>query len=401
MSLNAKKAWLLLIALAALEATPSRAAQLCPQHLQFLKSKCAQWQSYVLPQSIPAARGNAFADNEAAAALGMKVFYDNRFSQAGSGVACVSCHDPEHAFAERKATSHTIREVARNAPDLIDAAWYTRSHFWDGKVDTLWSGPLFTFEQADEMGSSRLHVVHTLASIYKIRYEKIFGLMPDLSDTQRFPLSGKPGTPEFDAMSEQDKNLLNQVYANVGKALEAYIRKLAAGRSQFDDFMNGSTKAISIDAQHGMVAFTRHGCDSCHFGPTFSDEGFHNLGYPGKPRQSKDLARAGGITFASKWQFSSTSKFADPIKGDLTVKLANLASAPEGFRTPSLRNVDLTSPYGHDGAFQTLDQAIDAHAKILPKHAAPDAQDKHDIIEFLHSLSGRPPQPPWNYWPGG
>lgn len=395
------KACILFIGLAALEVTISTAAAACPNHLQFLKSKCAQWQSYVLPESIPAARGNAFADNEGAAALGMRVFFDNRFSQSGSGVACVSCHDPEHAFAERKPTSHTIRDVARNAPDLIDAAWYTRSHFWDGKVDNLWSAPLFTFEQVAEMGSSRLRVVHTLASVYKIRYEKVFGPMPDFRDTKRFPSSGKPGTPQFDAMSEKDKNLVNRAYVNVGKSLEAYIRKLAAGRSPFDDFMKGSAKSISIDAQHGMVAFTRHGCDTCHFGPTFTDEGFHDLGLPGKPGRPTDLARAGGIAFASKWRFTSTSEFADPVKGDLTVKIANVTGEPEGFRTPSLRNVDFTSPYGHDGAFDTLDRAIDAHARILPKHAALDAQDKHDIIEFLHSLSGRPPQAPWNYWPGG
>jgi cytochrome c peroxidase len=400
MSLDAR-AWILFIGLAAVEVVPSAAATVCPSHLQFLKSKCAQWQASVLPLSIPAARGNAFADNEAAAALGKKVFFDNRFSQSGSGVACSNCHDPEHAFAERKATSHTIREVARNAPDLIDAAWYTRAHFWDGKVDNLWSAPLFTFEQDDEMGSSRLGVVHTLASIYKIRYEKVFGPLPDLSDTKRFPPSGKPGTPQFDAMSEADKQLINQAYANVGKALEAYIRKLAAGRSSFDDFMNGSAKRMSPDAQHGMVAFTRHGCDTCHSGPTFTDERFHNLGYPGKPGKPKDLARAGGITFASTWQFSSTGKFADATKGELTMKVADSAADADGFRTPSLRNIDLTSPYGHDGAFDTLDQAIDAHARILPNHAAPDARDKHDIIEFLRSLNGRPPQAPWGSWPGG
>jgi cytochrome c peroxidase len=400
MSLDAR-ARILFIGLAAAGVTPSAAATVCPTHLQFLKSKCAQWQADVLPESIPAARGNAFADNEAAAALGKKVFFDNRFSQSGSGVACSNCHDPEHAFAEKKSTSHTIGEAARNAPDLIDAAWYTRFHFWDGKVDNLWSAPLFTFEQDDEMGSSRLGVVHTLASIYKVRYEKVFGPLPDLNDTKRFPATGKPGAPQFDAMSEADKNLVNQTYANVGKALEAYIRKLAAGRSSFDDFMNGSTKRLSIDAQHGMLAFTRHGCDTCHSGPTFTDEKFHNLGYPAKAGKPKDLGRAVGVTFAGKWQFSSTSKFADLTKPELTKKAADVGTDGDGFRTPSLRNVELTSPYGHDGAFDTLDQAIDAHARILANHAAPGPQDKHDIIEFLRSLSGRPPPAPWSSWPGG
>jgi cytochrome c peroxidase len=400
MSLDAW-AWILIVGLAAVDVSLAKAATLCPDHLQFLKTKCAQWKSSVLPQSIPAARGNAFADDESAAALGMKVFYDNRFSQSGSGIACVNCHDPEHAFAERKATSHTIREVGRNAPDLIDAAWYSRSHFWDGKVDNLWSAPLFTFEQADEMGSTRLRVVHTLASIYRIRYEKIFGPMPDFSDTQRFPPSGKPGMAEFDRMSEEDKLLVNRAYVNLGKALEAYIRKLAAGRAPFDSFINGSVKSISVDAQHGMVAFSRHGCDNCHSGPTFTDERFHDLKLPTKPGQPKDPARAGGIAFAANWQFASNGRFADPVI-DVPQRQGNKTDGDAaGFRTPSLRNLFSTAPYGHDGAFETIDQAIDAHASVLPKHAGLDPQDKHDIIEFLHTLSGRPPPPPWNYWPGG
>jgi cytochrome c peroxidase len=401
MSLDAK-AWIFFCGLAALTVTHSSAAGACPDHLQFLKAKCAQWQTYVLPKTLPPARGNAYADDEAAAALGMKVFYDNRFSQSGSGVACVNCHVPEHAFTEHKATSHTIGDVGRNAPDLINAAWYTQSHFWDGKVDNLWSAPLFTLEQDSEMGGTRLGVVHTLWSIYKIRYEKIFGPLPDFSDSQRFPLSGKPGTPQFDAMSRADQELVNQVYVNLGKSLEAYIRKLAAGRSPFDDFTNGSTKSLSADAQRGMVAFNAHACDSCHSGPTFSDERFHDLGLPRKAGQPPDLARAGGVAFSRQWRFTSASEFADTID---EVEAGAKAAAPtgdsKGFRTPSLRNVELTGPYFHDGAFDTLDQAIDAHSRILPKHTTPNAQDKHDIIEFLRALTGRPPQPPWNYWPGG
>jgi len=390
----------ILLLLATLDATASRAGALCPDYLQFLGSRCAQWQSYVLPTAIPAARGNALADNQAAAVLGMRIFFDNRFSQTGSGVACASCHDPEHAFAERKPRSHTIGEATRNAPDLIDAAWYSRSHFWDGKVDNLWSAPLFTFEQDDEMGSTRLSVVHTLARIYKNRYESVFGPMPDFADASRFPDSGKPGTPQFDAMTQQDQNLVNETYANVGKALEAYVRKLAAGRSPFDDFINGHAQSIGVDAQRGMVAFSRHGCDECHSGPTFTDEGFHDLRYPASSGRPKDVARAGGIAFAKSWPFTASSQFADPATGEAT-KVAEVTSESKGFRTPSLRNVELTFPYGHDGSFQTLEEAIGAHSRVLPDRAAPDAQDTHDIIAFLRTLTGRPPQSPWNYWPGG
>ncbi|HEY4215063.1 MAG TPA: cytochrome c peroxidase [Steroidobacteraceae bacterium] len=335
----------------------------CPPHLAFLKSACGKWRASVLPEHLPPSRNNSVADSEVAASLGMRIFYDNRFSKAGSGIACVSCHDPEHTFAEKKARSNTLKEVSRNAPDLIDAAWYSRTHFWDGKVADLWAAPLFTFEQPDEMGSTRLRVAHQATTIYKIRYEKAFGSAPDLSDTKRFPADGKPGMPEFDSMSMSDKALVNGVYANVGKALEAYIRKLAAGRSRFDDFINGTAKALTSDAQRGMVAFTRHGCGTCHSGPTFSDERFHDLGIPPAPGQPQEAARA--------------------------------------FRTPTLRNVALTNPYGHNGAFDTLEGAIDAHARVLSKQPALDSQEKHDIVEFLRALSGRPPQPPWNYWPGG
>ena len=398
MSLDFRKC-IVFLAFAAAKIATSEAAGVCPAHLLFLQNKCQQWQGDVLPETIPASRGNAVADNESAAALGMKVFYDNRFSRSDSGVACASCHDPEHAFSERKPTSHTIKEIGRNAPDLIDAAWYTHAHFWDGKVDNLWSAPLFTFEQEDEMGSSRLSIVHTLAAIYKIRYEKIFGPMPDMSDLKRFPSSGKPGTPQFDAMSVHDQELVNQVFVNLGKALEAYVRKLAAGRAPFDDFINGSTKSLSMDAQRGMLAFTRNGCDTCHSGPTFTDESFHSLGNTAKSGHPNDPGRAGGLAFAALWQFSSNSRYADPLVDGQAEKTSKIAADMAGFRTPSLRNVEVTAPYGHDGAFETLEKAIDAHAKVLPNPVG--IQDKHDIIEFLHSLSGRPPRPPWNYWPGG
>ena len=384
--------WILAVALLPV---PALGAASCPAYLQFLEPHCAEWRADILPADLPPARGNKFADRQDAAVLGMKIFYDNRFSRPGAGVSCASCHDPEHAFAENKPRSNTLREVMRNAPGLTDAAWYVRAHFWDGKVDNLWSAPLFTFEQPDEMDSSRLHVVRILAEIYKARYETIFGPLPDLADGRRFPEMGKPGSPEFDSIAEEDQLAVNQIYANVGKALEAYIRKLAAGRSAFDDFMAGSERSLSPPAQRGMVVFTKYGCQTCHSGPTFTDEKYHQLNLPNAAGHIPDSGREGGIRFARSWQFGSSSAFSDPSSADQA--LAVVAQGA-GFRTPSLRNVVLTGPYGHDGGLETLDQAIDAHAQIQPM---PTEQDKKDIVEFLRALSGRPPQRPWNYWPGG
>ena len=95
------------------------------------------------------------------------------------------------------------------------------------------------------------------------------------------------------------------------------------------------------------------------------------------------------------------NKFADQIKGDSIVKVANVTGESNGFRAPLLQNVDFTSARGHDAALDRLERAIDAHARLLITRAALGAQDKYDIIEFLHSLSGRLPQPLLNYWPGG
>lgn len=364
----------------------------CPAYLAFLEPHCAEWQADLLPAGLPPARGNQVADRQDAAALGMKIFYDNRFSRAGSGVSCASCHDPEHAFAENKPRSKTLAEVARNAPDLIDAAWYSRAHFWDGKVDNLWSAPLFTFEQHDEMDSSRLQVVHVLARIYGARYERIFGPLPDM---RRFPETGKPGSAAFDSMAADDLRAVNRIYANVGKALEAYIRKLAAGRSGFDDFIRGSRNALSPAAQRGMVVFTRYACQSCHSGATFTDERYHELNLPDAAGHPPDPRRQGGVRFARSWPFGSSGAFADPAAAD---EVSPAAAKEVGFRTPSLRNVAETGPYGHDGSLETLDQAIDAHWRV---QAVPTGQDKKDIVAFLRCLSGRPPQRPWNYWPGG
>jgi cytochrome c peroxidase len=399
MSLDAKSRLLTLVLLTAAGSVWA-GAPTCPDSLSFLKSDCARWQSDILPLELPAARGNTYADRDDAAALGMKIFYDNRFSQPGSGFSCASCHDPEHSFSENKARSHTIRELRRNAPDLIDAAWYTKWHFWDGKVDNLWSAPLFTFEQSDEMGSSRLQVAHVLAAIYKPRYEKVFGPLPDLSDKARFPDSGKPGQAGFEALSAQDRLTVDQVYANVGKALEAYIRKLAAGRAPFDDFVAGAAVTLNPAAQRGMVAFTRYRCYSCHSGPLFSDEGFHKISSRSAPGTAPDLGRTEGIVAWRAWEFTSASRFADPTEPRGTAS-DSPSHQREAFRTPSLRNVALTPPYGHDGSFATLEQAIDAHAAVLPRHEMVSAQDKADLVEFLRSLSGRPPRRPWNYWPGG
>ena len=124
---------------------------------------------------------------------------------------CATCHSPEFAFANEVPLPKGVTLVPRNALPLTNAA-RMYPHFWDGRADSLWSQPLMTIENAEEMNGTRLGVVHAIASRYKERYEAIFGPLPDVSDVARFPKSGRPGTPAWDGMAPADRRVLQDAY---------------------------------------------------------------------------------------------------------------------------------------------------------------------------------------------
>ncbi len=113
---------------------------------------------------------------------------------------------------------------------------------------------------------------------------------------------------------------------NVGAALASYVRTLRSGNAPVDRFLaEGERDALSADAEAGFRLFVgKANCAVCHVGPTFSDEGFHNTGVF---VESRDLGR-------------------ELVSGEEEDRGA--------FRTPSLRNVELTAPYMHDGSLPTL-----------------------------------------------
>lgn len=353
-----------------------------------------------LSTSLPASPSNHVADKTEAAALGLRIFYDNRFSKAGSGISCASCHHPETAFTERNAFSHTLAPVDRNASDLINSARYQKWFFWDGRTNNLWSAPLFTLENEKEMGSTRLQVAHVVTNIYGRRYQAVFGHLPDLKDPKKFPPAGKPGDESFDKMTDENKKIVNTIYANVGKSLEAYLRKLAAGLSPFDDFVSGHRPTLTAREQNGLKKFLKYDCLSCHSGSTFTDEKFHLI----SELKKNEFSRKEGLTISKASIFSTSGTYSDASLGS---KKETLATEPpsleseQGFRTPTLRNVALTSPYGHDGRWKTLEEAIQGHDEKLTLKKNVSKEDMKDLVAFLKSLSGRQPVAPWNYWPGG
>lgn len=318
---------------------------------------------------LPPDPTNAVADDPRAAALGQMLFFDVDLSgpllvdsergKAGElgKLSCQSCHAGPALDDPGKHVSIGGKPGTRNSPPVLNSVFYTWSN-WGGKFDSHWSLVLGAIEKPDVMNGSRLAVVRVIRTQYRAEYEAVFGpLDPALSDETRFPPAGKPGTPEWDNMSEADRMLANRVFANAGKAIAAYMRLLVARDSPFDRWIAGDENAISPAAKRGARLHLQH-CKVCHDGPHFTDNKFHALAVAqfGEHVPEVDLGRFADVPDYLASPFNAAGPFSD-AKRDL----AGIAQSPEQrgqFRTPTLRNVAVTAPYMHAGQFATLDAVV-------------------------------------------
>lgn len=359
----------------------------CREGLGLSEANCLEAADWRLPAVLPPARGNRYADDPRAAELGRAIFFDTGFSTVPD-VSCARCHLPDDEFAESRATSEVIPGMpgGRNSPSLLLAAWNEGFWFWDGRADSLWSQPLFAFENDIEMATTRLGIAHRIHEVtaYREAYEGIFGALPDLADAARFPPSGRPGDASWDAMAEADRDAVNRVAANVGKALEAYMRHLATGPSRMDRFLDGDRTALSDLERRGFARFIEGGCTACHDGPLLTDDGFHVA-----TMEDVDRGRAAGIEALLASPFNSAGPYFDVGAGDaLGLPLGPTPDDEHTFRTPSLRNVTLTAPYTHDGA-RTLRAILTTPSFFY------EPGDEVVIEAFLGALVGEPPPVEW------
>jgi cytochrome c peroxidase len=360
---------------------------LCRDDLELGASGCRMLQGLRQRADLPPARGNRYGDDPRAAALGRAIFFDAGFSTVPGGVSCATCHAPEMAFTDGLATSEVIpgMPVPRNSPTLYDVARNEGFFFWDGRADSLWSQPLFAFENAIEMRFTRLEIAHRIGTTYRADYEAIFGALPPLSDAARFPPSGRPGDPAWEAMAAADRDAVNRVAANVGKALEAYMRRLVTGPSPFDLYLAGDRDALDAEQRRGLQRFVASGCASCHSGPQLTDDEFHPSTFGALP----DRGRAAGIEILLASEFNSAGPYFDADAGPaLPLPTGPTAADERAFRTPSMRNVVRTAPYQHDGS-RTL-EAILSTPGILYEEG-----DAVVIGAFLRALDGPPPPTEW------
>jgi cytochrome c peroxidase len=373
----------------------------CPRAAGLDAVQCASLAAMQLPASLPASIGNAVADDQRAALLGFAMFFDARLSHGGV-LRCANCHLPERTFTDGRTTSFGLSAVDRNSPSIFAAAWH-RWQLWDGRADSVWSQPIQVLEDPREMDFTRLEVAHAMATIWRAPYEALFGALPPLDDVARFPARGKPGDPAFDTMTAADQLAVNRVAANAGKALEAYLRRAAHGPGRLDAFLAGQESALSATERAGLVVFVKSNCVRCHAGPTLADDSFHVLGVP-EAVGSSARGRNAALEALASSPFTVAGPFHD---GPPVAPAPSPDAAFEGaYRTPSLRNVARTGPWGHSGAFATLETVVDFHLQggrgtVDPKLQAVTLTggDREALLAFLRALDANDPPSPWNTWP--
>jgi len=250
-------------------------------------------------------------------ALGRKLFFDKRLSRDGT-LACASCHDPKLAFSDGRKVARGIhgQEGTRNAPAILNRG-YGRTFFWDGRAKSLEEQAIQPILNPAELGM-------TVPEVEKRTGRKI---------------------------------------AEVTAALASYVRTIRSGDSRFDRYAAGDQRALGEIEKQGLDLFRgKARCSTCHAGPNFTDENFHNTGIAWKDGRLTD------------------------------------EGAGEGkFKVPTLREAGRTAPYMHDGSLATLEDVVEYYDRggnanpsldedLRPLHLNPE--EKRALVAFLRSLSG-------------
>ncbi|HEX7367213.1 MAG TPA: cytochrome-c peroxidase [Pelobium sp.] len=236
--------------------------------------------------------------------LGKILFFDPRLSVSRQ-IACASCHDPELGWGDGKrvAYGHDRQNGKRNAMTLFNVAFYQKL-FWDGRANSLEHQSGFPVADHVEMNMPLTGMLENVKEVkgYEPLFEKAYG------------------TKEISI----DK---------IQKAIATFERSIISTNSRFDAFVRGNSKALKDTEIKGMHLFrTKARCINCHNTPLFSDNKFHNDGQTLLGSRMEDLGRY-----------------------NVTKNLADIGN----FRTPSLRETNITGPWMHHGNFPSLKDVIE------------------------------------------
>ncbi len=400
--------------------------------------------------ALPVDTTNKYRDSPAATLLGQKLFFEPRLSGAiqtgtpqqgqlgmigeAGKIACRNCHMPESKWlydirsnnggAIPNATALGSQWMTRNVSSVVNTVFYVHAGsgaHWrenDGFSDSEWFDAQSEPEGPPVQNGSRLQLAHVIFEHYRDDYNHAFPEWPldsGLADFKRFPATGSPytDTANWNSLSKTDKEIVNRILVNYGKAIEAYLRTLVSRNAPFDRFVAGDRNAISHEAKQGLKLFIgKAGCIHCHNTPLFSDDDFHVIGLhidtnlsphadPAETGRAANQALICGATVADG-DFSVNGHFSDDPGTTRNGTFCSQTIPPGLWRTKGLRQVAETAPYFRDGQAATLDDVInfydrggDAEGTFLggPKEIHPlhlSAEEKAQLKEFLRTLTGEP-----------
>jgi cytochrome c peroxidase len=312
-------------------------------------------------------------------------------------------------FQDGKPLSEGVGTTNRRAMPLAGSA-YSPWFFWDGRKDSQWAQALGPLESAVEHGGNRTQYAHLIEQQYKADYEAIFGPLPDLSTlpANAGPVEDAGARAAWEAMSEQNRQAVSRVYANIGKAIAAYERGIMPAPARFDTYVaaviNGDNEAMEATLAPDEVAGLRlfigkANCTQCHNGPLLTDNHFHNTGIPAVAGLPDDRGRALGAPQVLADEFNCLSPYSDAGADDcaeLRFMVAEGHELERQFKPPSLRNVAGRAPYMHAGQFDSLEAVVEhyntapaapaGHSEIEPLNLS--ALELNQLVAFLQTLSG-------------
>jgi cytochrome c peroxidase len=277
----------------------------------------------------------AKATNVGLVELGKKLYFDTRLSKSGF-ISCNSCHNLSMGGTDNLKTSvgDHWQQGPINAPTVLNSSM-NLAQFWDGRAKDLNAQAGGPIANPGEMAFTHELAVEVLQSIpgYVAEFKKVFG---------------------------DDKVTIEEVT----KAIAAFEETLVTPNSRFDKWLKGDKKALSADELAGYQLFKDSGCVACHNGPAVGGASFQKMGVV-EPYNASSPAEG---------RVAVTKNEADRFN----------------FKVPTLRNVELTYPYFHDGAANTLREAVDTMGRIqLGKQFT--ATENVQIVAFLKTLTGDQP----------
>ncbi|MBL0145716.1 MAG: cytochrome-c peroxidase [Chitinophagaceae bacterium] len=299
--------------------------------------------TFTIPAGWPQPATNIFASNpltEEGFQLGRKLFYDGKLSKDGN-FPCASCHQQFAAFATFDHDfSHGFNNAftTRNAPGLFNLAWMPLLH-WDGGINHIEVQPLAPIAAPNEMA------------------ETIENVLAKLRTDSNYPNLFKAAYGSTEINSQK-----------MLKALAQFMGTMVSSNSKYDKVQRG--EATFTTAEQSGYTFFKSKCEACHKEPLFTDNSFRNNGL-------------------------AVNSFLNDFGRK---RITNLSSDSLKFKVPSLRNVELTFPYMHDGRLYSMRDVLDHYSTnlittqptldpLLVSRIPMTTTDKNNMVAFLRTLT--------------